>query len=300
MMRHLALLIVLALVAPFSFAAQVAKVKGSSALVNMGGESTLPGDTYFALQDGRKKAILRIVKVKGEKAIAKVLKGTAAPGMTLQRRGGSSGGAKTSTASRSNGNNSRGSSNSAAGGPIKGRSYWGGMFGLAQDSMSVNVNSATLTGTSLGTVALSGIGFSGHGLFDYELFDQVWFRGLGGLEQFNVAGSANCGTNNAEACNAKIIYLSMDFIGRYVFAMGEYRPWLGAGVGLLFPASKSATALESPSIGTTNVLLVTGGLDYFLSPSMYIPISLEYGILPKSSEVDAHWVEFRAGVAVPF
>src|SRR3712207_7537313 len=56
---------------------------------------------------------------------------------------------------------------------------------------------------------------------DYELFSQVWFRGLGGIEMFNVAGESACGTNNAQACDAKIMYASGTFVGRYVFSTGD-------------------------------------------------------------------------------
>lgn len=296
MMRHLSILILLVLIAPFSFAAEITKVKGSNVLLNLSGESTLPGDVYFAVEGGKKKALIKIVKVKGDKAIAKILKGTAATGMSLERKGG--GGSSSEAATTSTPRKSKSSSGSRA--SMDSRAYWGVLLGFAQDVMSVNVNRDVPPGDSLGTAGLSGSGFSAKGLFDYELFNQVWFRGTTGLEQFNVAGTSICGKGNKEACDAKIMYLSLDFIARYVFMTGGFRPWAGAGVALLFPASKSSTALASSSIGTTNVLIVTGGFDYFISPSMYIPVSVEYGMLPKSNEVDAHWIAARAGVAVPF
>nr|HMN68419.1 hypothetical protein [Bdellovibrionales bacterium] len=58
--------------------------------------------------------------------------------------------------------------------------------------------------------------------------------------------------------------------------------------------------ITGKTFGTTNVIVIGGGLDWFLSPTMYIPVSLEYGMLPKSDEVDAKWIAVRAGLAVPF
>jgi outer membrane protein W len=117
---------------------------------------------------------------------------------------------------------------------------------------------------------------------------------------FNVTGAAKCADLNSQTCDAKIMYWSFDFIGRYVFSNGNIRPWAGAGLGLLFPVSKSATALQASSVATTNVMMVTGGVDWFVNPNLYIPVSVEYGILPKSDEVEANWISLRIGLAVPF
>src|SRR5262249_4316624 len=149
------------------------------------------------------------------------------------------------------------------------------------------------------TANLTGSSFSAMGLFDYELFPQIWFRGLGGLEGFSVAGNSICGAGNAQGCNASIYYLSLDFMGRYVFATGDMRPWIAGGIALMFPARKKATGLAEASISNTSVIQVAGGLYFFLSPTMFIPISLEYGLLPKSNEVDASWLEFRIGIGMP-
>ena len=279
---------VLLLFSPALFAAEVIKIKGKSALIDLKGDPASPGDVFYAIRpDGKRSAILKIAKVKGEKAIARVLKGKAATGMTLEL--------KASSVTKNSGDGS--DSADAAGG--RKRSYWGGLFGFAQDSMDVNINNGT-TGLFQEKGSLSGSAFSAKGLFDYELFPRVWFRGTTGLEGFSVSGPAKCGAANNEVCTADLYYLSFDFIGRYVFSEGKIRPWAGGGIGLLFPISKKATALESSSISTTNVIVIAGGLDWFISPTMYIPVSIEYGLLPKSDEVEATWIALRAGLAVPF
>jgi hypothetical protein len=277
------------------FAAEVTKVKGTNALIDLKGDTAAPGDAFFSISsDGKRRGILQITKVKGDKAIGKITKGKVDVGMTLEHKAGGGGAAAPTQAKHKKG----GKSSDGGGGTS--RSYWGGLVGYSRDTMSVQVNSFTNPGTVVGTAALSGSAFSAMAMFDYELFPQIWFRGLGGLEGFSVSGSSICGAGNAQACNASIYYISMDFLGRYVFSTGDIRPWLGGGLALMFPASKSATALDSASISNTSVIQFGGGVDWFVSPTMYIPISVEYGMLPKSNEVDATWIELRVGLAIPF
>lgn len=289
MMRTLVGLILISLYALPTFAAQISKIKGRSVLIDLKGDSAAPGDTFYAVSsDGKRKAIIEVGKIKGDKAIGKITKGKPAAGMRLELK-------PTVTSKHQSGENHASASSS----PAKARAYFGGLFGYARDSMSVNVNSFN-TNQFLETVSLSGSGFSGKGMFDYELFQQVWFRGTLGAEMFNASGNARCGTNNAETCDVKFVYLTFDFIGRYVFSQSNFRPWAGGGVSLLFPASKSTSALDESSVTTTSVFVVAGGADFFLSPTMYIPIQVEYGMLPKSDEVEANWIAVRVGVAMPF
>lgn len=270
-----------------AYAADVTKVKGSNALVDLKGEPAAPGDTYFTLgSDGKRRGILQITKVKGDKAIGKITKGRVDIGMTLEKR--------VSAISPASGKSRK------SGDTPSGTSYWGGMFGLGMDKMNVKVHSSTHEGETVGTSSMSGIGYGGSGFFDYELFKHIWFRGLGGIEGFNAAGNSICGAANNSACNASIYYISLDFTARYVFTESTFRPWLGAGVALMFPASKTSTALDSASISNTTVIQVLGGVDYFINKDMFIPVSIEYGLLPASDEVDATWITFRIGLGVPF
>jgi outer membrane protein W len=280
MMRAFMVTILLLFCSHQAFAAQITKVKNSGALISLDGETATVGQYFFTLNaEGKKVGLLSVVKVNGDKAIGKILKGKVEVGQALQARAVRKGGGK-----------------SAANGGFK-RAWWGGMLGYAHDAMSAQVlNTAN---QPVATDSLSGSGFSVNGLFDYQVFSQIWFRGLLGVEMFNVTGGSIC-ANNTQTCSANIDYVSMDFIGRYLFSEDTIRPWLGAGVAMMFPASKSATVLQADSIGSTSVLQVTGGLDWMISPNAYIPISIEYGLLPKSSQVSANWVQLRVGVALPF
>lgn len=270
-----------------AFAAEISKVKGKSVLIDLKGSPANVGDEFYALSsNGKRSGIVKVAKVKGDKAIGRILKGRVQANMSLESKN-SSASSSSRTASQTNSKST----------PSDGRSYWGLLLGYGMDSMSVNVNNSS-TNVFLEKVDLKGSGFSAKALFDYELFNQIWFRGATGLETFKATGDAKCGTLNQQTCEANISYLSLDFLGRYVFSKGSFRPWLGAGVGLLFPMSKSANAISG--ISTTNVIMIGGGFDIFTSPDFYIPVSVEYGLLPKSDEVEATWIAFRAGFAVPF
>lgn len=264
-----------------AFAGEVTKVKGRGVLISLSGDDANVGDLFFLLKDGKKMAIIRVTKVKGDQAIGSILKGKADVGMTTQKREGGGG--------KSAGGGGGGGGSSRMGASKK--SYWGGMIGYSMDSMTVDLPSGA-------TVSMTGSAFSAMGLFDYKLFNRGWFRGLGGYQGFQAQGSAIC--LGSTTCNMNASYIDLNFLFRYLFTDSAFRPWLGGGFGLMFPAAKSSTALDTGSISSTGIFIISGGLDWQISPTMYVPISLEYGMFPKSATVEASWITVRAGVAVPF
>jgi outer membrane protein W len=160
------------------------------------------------------------------------------------------------------------------------------------NSMNVTLQSTPSTATSM-----KGTSFAATGLFDYELFDRIWFRGSAGYQGFAAQSSDSC---PGGSCNVNIGYLDLGFLARYLFANTDFRPWAGLGFDMLFPLTKSSTALDSSSMNNSGVIVIAAGFDWSLNPNMYVPVSLEYGMFPKSSTVDANWIVLRAGVAVPF
>lgn len=272
-----------------AFAAQVTKVKGKGVLINLSGEAAMPGDKYFLINSaGKKKAIVQITKVKGGQALGRITAGKAEVGMNLIRGGSSS-----SPVAQSSRHDSGGSSYSGHG-FLRSRSYWGPMLGYGLDSMSVDLNTTPVQSTSM-----SGSAFAVNAFFDYKLFERVWFRGAAGYQGFSVKSSMTC-PNTTAACNANISYFDFSFLGRYLFTDTAFRPWAGAGFDLIFPVSKSSTALDSGSINTTGVIVITAGFDWSINQNMYIPVSIEYGLFPHSSSVNADWITARIGVAWPF
>jgi len=290
----------------FGFAAKVVGVKGKKILVNLQGEPAQKGDLFFLINPaGKKRAIIKIMKVKGNKALAVLGKGKARKGYTLQYRP-----KKSSSAKRNKGGGpdtdapvsmTTGSSRSS------GDMYWGIIAGFAQNSMTVKLKQAdtdTNPGADRGEESLSGNGFSFKGLIDYKLLESVWFRGTAGIEQFVAEGGQNCGNNVPDydnaACETDIMYISLDFWGRYLFSTGSFRPWVGAGFSLLVPMSKSSTALDEASITNTSVMSAGLGFDWFTSDSFYVPVQIEYGLLPSSDDVTANIIAVRVGAGFSF
>lgn len=288
--------LMLALMLPVSSAwsAEITKVKGKAVLIDLKGMAAASGDTFYAVDgQGKKKAILVVSKIKGEKAIAKISKGRAEVGMAVQAKaaGGSKASADSATASEST---SRSSSKSSSM-----RANWGALFGFAMDNMTVDLKNNT--GASRGSESMSGNSFSAKFLFDYRVFKQIWFRGTTGLESFSATGGAKCTESEDATCDVNIYYLSFDGLGRYMFNETDaFRPWVGGGFGLMFPVTKKSTALDSSSISNTSVMVVAGGLDWALPSGTYFPISIEYAMLPSSEDVKGNWIALRAGVAFPW
>ena len=284
-------------------AAKIEKVKGKQVLISLDGEPAQIGDFYFIVTpQGKKTGILKITQVKGNKAMAVLGKGKAQPGLALEYRPPKAGpGTQTAGGGGSAPKQASSSKKSSDSKMDEQRAYWGVMAGMGMNNMSVDLKNAA--GATRATEKLSGNAFSFKGLFDYNVFDRVWFRGTFGLEGFNVSGNNNCGPGPAtftQTCDAKINYLTADFWGRYAFSHGKIRPWVGAGVSLWFPASVSATALDENSITSTTVLSPGIGVDWFVTPRIYIPLQIEYGLLPESEEVSANLIAVRLGVGFAF
>lgn len=268
-----------------SDAAVVKRVKGQSVLVDLESDSAQEGDTYFLINDeGKKKAIVRITKVKESQAIAKVVKGQAVEGMTLLYRPG-----KKETQG----------ADSAAYGAQRSRTNFGALAGFSMANMTVKLSTSTAATTNQNQ-DLTGASFSGHMFFDYALFEKLGFRGTLGVQQFNASGEKVCGSIGNQTCDANILYANMNGMFRFLMSTGDFRPWIGGGFGFLFPLSKSSTALASSSITNTSIGFGAGGFDWFINQTDFIPVSVEYGILPSSTDVSANMISARIGYGTSF
>lgn len=274
-----------------TWAAKIAKVSGKKVMVTLEGDSAKAGD-IFVLYDsaGKKKGLIKISAVKGDKAIGSLGRGKAEKGWTAKIA--EKKGKKKSSQASTGRTSSEGRSGST------GKTMWGVMAGLSSTSMKVKIDNDN-DGTRETTVALSGMAFSVKGVYDYNLFSNIWFRGLLGIEGLSAKGESQVGCGNA-ACDANIYYLSGDFWGRYVLPMETFKPWIGAAFTLMFPASKKASALEESSITNTSAISVGLGADWKMSETMTIPIQVGYSLLPNSDTVTAAMISIRAGFLMPF
>lgn len=286
-----------------SFAAKVAGVKGKRLLINLEGEPAKKGDIFYLKNPaGKRTAIIKIMAIKGDKALAVLGKGRAQKGYSLEYRPGSStaqkrGGQQRPGQTRQDQEQEEKTSTAATSSDT---TYWGIIAGFSMNSMDVDLKDQN--GDPRDSVSMSGSGFSLKAFFDYKLIDSVWFRGFSGIETFTTSGDAKCGDASpfTEGCETDIMYLSLDPWGRYVFSEGNFRPWVGVGFSLLFPLSKTSTALDESSITNTSVMSFGVGLDWFVSPTFFVPVTVEYGLLPSSDDVSANMISLRAGAGFSF
>jgi len=273
----LSLVLICTTISTEAFAARVKSVKGKRVVVNLEGDSVRVGDVMQVKNSsGKTVALVKIRQIKGQSALAQLGKGKVAAGMMVVPRGVTGG----STAA-----------GAATGSTSSSRAYIGGMLGYAMGNVTADVGTTNVT--------MTGGAVSAKAFFDYEMFSSVWFRGSTGLEGLSATGPANASCNAGSACKISVNYISFDFWGRYVFGHSSFRPWVGAGFSLMFPLSKSATAVQASSVSETNVISAGGGIDWFFGNS-FIPIQVEYGMYPKSETVNASAIAFRVGYGFAF
>lgn len=259
-------------------AAEIFKVKGQKVLVVGEAGELQRGKIYYVVNElGERKGIIQILNVRGNKGIARLGKGQAKPGWMIQARDGTNF-----------------SSSAASSGPSsRAKILVGGMGGFAMNSMDVS----GLGSSENQSTSMSGNGFSLKGFIDYALTKNFWFRGFLGTELFDTSsGDQFCGKGQNQTCQGSISYLSLALWGRYSFLDGQYRPWVGAGLDILYPLSKEVTAVTSDSVSNTTVMAVGAGMDVFIKNKWFIPVSIEYGLFPESNEVSANTIALRAGV----
>lgn len=254
-----------------SFAAVVKAVKDNQIILDMEGDNFKVGDVLKIWDgSGKQVGLAKIKAVKGNKAKA-VIKGRAEAGFKLTLRSGSGG-------------DSGGGSRHATG---PSDHYWGVVVGF--DSASAT---ATLAADN-DSVKMSGSGFLLQALYDKTFFPWLGFRGLAGITSFDVSGPTDSGCNGGGTCNTSIVYFGGDFLGRVLIKSF----WVGAGVDLLFPLSKSATAIAPSSISNTLLYDLALGYDWRFASGNYIPIQFDYQLFPSSSTVSAHMISISAGYA---
>lgn len=267
------------------FGSTITKVKGKGVVINLAEDEAEKGDTFYAISDaGKKTAIIQIVKVTGSKAIGKITKGKAKDGQTVTKKGGGGGGGHSDD------------EDSSASHSSKSNFYVGGLVSYSLDSMAIKLTNQAKTASETLDSSGSGIGFQA--VADYDFSSTFGMRLVLGMEQFSVKGtakSAYCKNFTSTACTTEINYFVGDAIGKINLLDGSVGLWIGGGGSLMFPSSKSTTALDESSISTTFAFLLGGGLDFKFG-SMKVPVGVEYGILPSSDDVKTSIIKIKAGL----
>lgn len=263
----------------FANSAKIEKVKGNRAMIHLESESTKVGDYFVALDSqNKKRAVLKILSIKSNKAIAQISRGSAEAGQKAQLVQG----------------NAHQSETSLKVVPNSTLSNFGILGSYLINSMTAKF---TLNGEKKSS-SMSGTGFGVLGYYDYTLGASTQLRGSVGLEQFQAAenrATADCNSGTSTTCNVSITYLSTYGLFKYYFLNGWTKAWFGGGLGYLIALSKSSSVLQTSEISTNSIYNLAAGIDVNMKKGQYLPIVLEYSIFPSSASVSASFVAIRVG-----
>lgn len=279
-------------------AGTVEKAKGAVAIVAFDAATDgtpAVGDKFFAIENGKKKALFEVVVVKNGKGKVKVLKGKIAEGMTTLAAGKGKGAqeaaagaapadpdAAAADAAEQSGKKKK--IRTAGGAAVFQDMTFGLVGGYAMDSQSV-----TIAGTT--SQSMSGTGMSAKAFVDIPVTTSLGLLTRVGAEQFNVQSGA---------FKTEIMYASVDLLLKYVFSTGTFVPFGFGGLGLHFPISKTSNILDINRISSTTVFFGGAGINWLLGGSTYFQLTGEYGMFPPSNDVSTSFIAVRTGLGFRF
>lgn len=281
-------------------AASVSQVKERKALLDLTGLIDVkPGDQLFAVDaNGKKKALLQVRQIKGNKAVAEIVKGVASQGQDLVLRGG---GTSPSPISKP-------VQQEAASAPLSDRLQrmrqkkngpaWGLLGHYNQTSMDVNFYTGQGVLRRKSNTQMKGSSFGVSAFYDYLLTPRFQIRTVTGLDQVSASGSTalpDCDKGTTSNCTFAVTYLTLAAQARFLLNEGKTRFWIGGGGGFLLAMQKASNVLDTSQISTNQVYFASGGADIGLSGNSFIPVSLDYGMFPSSETVKANIMTLRAG-----
>lgn len=264
----------------------VSQVKGQKLIIQMEGEDLSPGTQIFVISSsGKKIGLVTIRKVKGTKALGEITKGRANPGDSIQVRGSASSSSSSKTAG------------------AKGKHRVGAMLGLAMNSMTLTVQHPT-TASINQSLTMKDNTFNAKGFYDYKLSEEFNIRGSAAYESFAATGTTSqniCNAGASTECSVSYSYLGLEGSAQYNYIPGKSRYWVGLGYSFLLALSKSNNIPNLTDSSTNQMILIQTGADFGLGkPGTFIPVSLEYGMFPGSSNVNANSIIIRGGYGFTF
>lgn len=266
-------------------AAYVERVKGKQVLINNEDTDIQVGENYYVVVDGKRRAVVKITKVRGGKSIGVVTKGRAEPDASVKparkvRPAFNDDGDEEPKPVRKRRARRSSPDSDIVAVPV---TIVGGLVGYGMDSQSVTTNNRT--------VSMSGSGYSVRGFGDMPLSGRLGLIARGGIEQLELSG---------ESEKTSIMYLTIDALLRYAFSEGTFVPYAAGGLGIHYPVSKSSTILDESKIAMTSVFFADLGFNYKMSEDLYLTAHAEYGYFPPSSTVNTNFIAIRAGAGWRF
>jgi hypothetical protein len=279
------LLLMIMILTTTAYAGSITRTKGKAVEITLDqGEDYVKGDTVYSYSsNGKKIGKITIVKIKNGKAIGKIAKGSAHQGNLVKMSQGKKGTDKST--------DEEVESTSAGD-----KSKWRVGFVLGYAS-----NSQTLKST-LGTLDMTGTSILYKAYADVPVSGSVGAIVRAGMDNFNVetttANTGLCAGN--PKCTTKISYFVGDFLIRYAFGSGTFMPFVHAGIGVMIPSSKSSNALDQAKLGMETPGYLGGGFYYQISPTLWIPATVELKIIMPNSQQNTMSIHGSTGVMFSF
>ncbi len=267
-----------------ALALKIIAVKSNKVMIDIEKDSLNLNERFFAIdENGKKKGLLIIKKIKGDRALAEILKGNVQIEFSLQLNPGvaGEGDATSSTKSTSSNRNNN-------------KRAWGLNASYIQNSMTVKPSGETvnMTGSSYGLL----------GFYQVTLDRDIAVRGSAGYQGLTAKGSALTAVcTGSKDCGIDLSYLNLDALVRYTFfRLKNMNIWAGAGISFLLAVNKSSNAVETSKITTNQSLNAEIGLDFFINKNQYIPLELHYGLFPSTSSSSANQISLTTGYGWTF
>ena len=272
-------LITLACFCSPAYAIKIVEIKNDQISLELQDEAITASDKLWALDEsGKLRAIIQIKSLEKNNIQATIVKGVAKPNYVVVKAG---------TKPPSN--------ESELARSLKKNAKWGGMIGLAMNSMTVKPSSsasASLTGTSFDLTAL----------YDKNIDDDLGVRITGKYHSLKVSGkSSSISSCASEDCFVDLGYIGFEGLATYKFSRSANKDfWCGAGLGAFLAINKSSNILDTFKISINETLLLSAGMDWKLTNKAYIPVQIDYALYPDNQTSSANQIILSLGYGKEF
>lgn len=282
-------------------ATSVVQVKGTKALISLDGMQAQPGTELYAINaEQKRKGLLRVTQVKGDKAVADILQGIAQPGMMIIIKSSTPTNVAPAAPPAYSSDPAYGNYGSTDR-YTRAKKYtkgWGAYGGMAMNSMAVTAKGPLGQSENL---SMKGNSYNLKGFFDYHMSSSFTLRGATGLETLalngSVADTSLC--SGSGTCTLSLNYITFEGDAQLNLATTPHRFWLGAGFGFLLAMSTANNITSLQASSTNQVLLLGAGADFAVGKTAYIPVVLEYGMFPFAG-ISLSSIYLRAGYGMKF
>lgn len=263
---------------------EVIKIKNNKALIKLQNEVFQEGEVVSVVdQNDAAVAMIEIKKNKNNQAIVEIKKGLLAEKVEYKISNPKNGSALINQKEKKTKKSNRLS------------------FALAANSNDVQVNltsssSISMTGRSYGTVLK---------------YDRPFFKNFGlqigaGLNQIKGEGQINSiGVCSNSVCQVEILNLDLSglvmmSLNHFSVSTSEVSTWLGAGLALTYPITKTSNIIDVNTIGLSQKIILDAGLNWNLSSNQFIPFRIEYSFAVNKTTVSMSQLAVQIGYGFEF